>query len=299
MAEDETGMVSLKDVSIDSGGVAIHDLEQARTFCQMVHKSGIAPQSLDSPSKIFVAIQTGAEAGLSPMMSVQSIYVVKGSAGWKGSAALALIRKHANCLRCEVGVELGAVDRDRYGWCRTTRAVGAIDAAGPGSIEEESKFSWAEAVKAGLTTGHSRHMYAAWGDDMLLWRAVSRHAKRYWSDALLGLDVIEVVRTHTTPAVSELASPAEESEAPAGPDPLLVAQTGSTGSRGKQFSPDETTQTPAEAIDAALDDTGPSPEEAGEIVQQLRGSLQPSGVDEDRPKPRKRRKPTAGQGDLL
>lgn len=224
--ERKAEIVKLQDVSMEAGGVAIKNLAQAEKFCNMVHKSGIAPTSMDSPAKIFVAIQTGAEAGLGPMASLRSIYLVKGVPGWMGSAALALIRKHPNCVSCDVGThntrindKQAGVDIDEVvGFCKTIRAVRDPD----NYLEEISYFSYSDAVKAGLTKGKNAHMYSQWADDMLTWRAVSRHAKRYWSDALLGLDVVEVVRTYQDrpKSGSPVALPAPE-DLPDGPDPLL------------------------------------------------------------------------------
>ena len=87
---------------------------------------------------------------------------------------------------------------------------------------DRTEFTKRDAQRAGLLSdSRTRDKYAKWLDDMLFWRAVSRHAKRYWSDALLGLEVAEVARTFTkdTPApTTELAG-----TPPAGPDPLLEA----------------------------------------------------------------------------
>ena len=91
--QERNEMVALKDVAVGRTGVQLTTLAEAYRFCETVHTSGIAPTSLNSAAKIFIAIQVGAEAGLSPMMSVGSIYVINGNAAWTGKAALGLIRK--------------------------------------------------------------------------------------------------------------------------------------------------------------------------------------------------------------
>ncbi len=210
--QERNEMVALKDVAVGRGGVKLTNLADAYRFCETVHASGIAPKSLDSPAKIFIAVQTGAEAGLGPMASVQSIYVVGGNAGWTGKAALGLIRAHKNCESLEVGTE-GEGDQAR-GWVRSLRR--------PETLPKFDTFTHAEAVTAGLTTGRNRDTYAKWPLDMLLWRAVSRHAKRYWSDALMGLEVVEVIRTYDAPPPKSGARIELPAAAESEPDPLMA-----------------------------------------------------------------------------
>lgn len=207
---------ALSRVSMDRGGVSLNNLADAHRFCKLVASSGLAPETLSTPEQVFVALQTGAEAGLGPMASLRSVIVIKGNPSWKGEAVLALIRKSRVCKTLTIGND-GEGD-ERRGWIRFERTD--ID---DGVIEVS--FSWVEAKRAGLTTGKNAHTWRAYPDDMLVWRAVSRAGKRYFSDVLHGLDVAEVVRDYTTGPVKAVGIPTESTTgtAPEGLDPLLAA----------------------------------------------------------------------------
>jgi hypothetical protein len=58
-----------------------------------VIQSGLAPETLNTAPKVIVATQYGLEIGLSPMVALNSICVVKGKPTLWGDAALALVKR--------------------------------------------------------------------------------------------------------------------------------------------------------------------------------------------------------------
>jgi len=64
-----------------------------RLSTAIAHARGMAPSGLDTPEKILIVLQAGAELGLTPMRSLASIYVVNGKTNIYGDTPLALVRQ--------------------------------------------------------------------------------------------------------------------------------------------------------------------------------------------------------------
>jgi len=154
---------------------------------------------------VAVAIQTGMEAGLSPAASVRALVVLEKTKQpmWYGQAALGLIR---NSKVCELFTIIDAVgDGD-------TRAVTVRCKRFDMPIPVEVSFSIGEARRAGLL---SKDNWKNYPDDLLVWRTVSRTAKRYFSDVLMGLEIAEVGQDFAPVDIRPTTPPPE-------PDPLLT-----------------------------------------------------------------------------
>lgn len=186
-------------------GVELTTFEDAFRFATAIHKSGLAPAGLTSPEAILIALQAGLELGFSPMRALSAVVVVNGRPSLMGEAALAKIRQSGVC---EYGPEVGTVgDGDkREGVCTFRRATGDVIVV---------KFTIADAKRAGLWGKGGP--WTQYPDDMLMWRAVARACKRYFSDVLLGLVLTEEMQDYP---VTTAANVAHELRAPER-DPLL------------------------------------------------------------------------------
>lgn len=80
-------------LSYGEGGVQISSLDELFRFSQAILQSKMAPKSFDTPQKILVAVQYGAELGLSPMQSLQSLSVIGGKPALMQEPAMALVQK--------------------------------------------------------------------------------------------------------------------------------------------------------------------------------------------------------------
>lgn len=79
-------------------GLALQTFEDAFRFSKLVSGSEFAPKDFrGKPESCLLAIQHGAEVGLSPMQSLQSIAVINGRPCVWGDAALALVQSAAVC----------------------------------------------------------------------------------------------------------------------------------------------------------------------------------------------------------
>lgn len=186
-------------------GIELRSMDDLGRWCVTVAKSGLAPRGMETPEKIAVAVQTGMEAGLSPMASLRSVIVINGNPSWRGDAALALIRSSGVCSRGPNVAVRGEGDARE----------GVMSFARTGEQPVEVTFSVADAKRAKLwgKTGP----WTDYPDDMLTWRAVGRGSKQYFGDVLRGMAIAEEVRDYA----DQRATVAAAVVAPQEPDPLL------------------------------------------------------------------------------
>lgn len=71
-------------------GLVLSSMEEMWRFATCLAKSGLAPKGVDKPEAILIALQMGAELGLSPMASVQNVAVINGRPSLWGDALLAV-----------------------------------------------------------------------------------------------------------------------------------------------------------------------------------------------------------------
>lgn len=102
--ENKTAVLARVETSVC--GLVLNTLEDMKTVAQLILQSKLAPPSFDSAEKIFVGLQTGAEIGLKPMQSLNSIVVINGKPTLWGDAALALVKKSGLSEYCNEYFEL-------------------------------------------------------------------------------------------------------------------------------------------------------------------------------------------------
>lgn len=79
-------------------GLALQTIDEAMTFGKLLAGSSFVPKDFrDRPADCVLAVQHGAELGLGPMQSVQSIAVVNGRPSIYGDAAIALVKGSPVC----------------------------------------------------------------------------------------------------------------------------------------------------------------------------------------------------------
>lgn len=122
-------------------GLALATFDDAFRFSKIVASSEFAPKDFrGKPESCLLAIQHGAELGLSPMQSLQSIAVVNGRPSVYGDTALAVCRGSAVCEWVRERIE---GDGDNM--------VAICEAKRRGDSEPVvSRFSMADAKRAGL-----------------------------------------------------------------------------------------------------------------------------------------------------
>ena len=128
-------------ISFGNQGVQLASLEEAFRFANAICASGFAPKGMEKPEAVLVAIQLGAELGLTPMAALQNTAVINGRPAIYGDAALALVRS-SGLLESYKEEEIGEVGSDAYGY--------RVTAARKGDQAAIESFTVADAKRAKL-----------------------------------------------------------------------------------------------------------------------------------------------------
>ena len=174
--------------------------EMASVLC----KSGLIPSGLNSPEKVFVALQWGHELGLSPMVAVNNVAVINGKPTLSADIMSAVVKRSP-----EYGGIKWIEMSDTKAECEITRIL-------PNGEKEvqRSCFTMDDAVKAGLA---GRDVWKKYPRRMLKHRCLSYGLKDVFPDLLAGLydpEEIESVQSErTAPTTERNVTPVEEQKA--------------------------------------------------------------------------------------
>jgi len=173
---------NLPAVEKRSFGITPHGIEEAIRLAKIMAASGLMPKSIETPEAVFVAMQMGAEIGLSPMASVQNIAVINGRPGIYGDAALAIIRSSG---LLEEFKEWSEGERKKPDWtyfCRVKRK---------GCEAVTGSYSWAEALEAGFDQVKPESPWKRWTNRMMQFKARNFAMRDQFADFLKGIRTIE------------------------------------------------------------------------------------------------------------
>ena len=180
--------------------------EMASVLC----KSGLIPSGLNSPEKVFVALQWGHELGLSPMVAVNNVAVINGKPTLSADIMSAVVKRSP-----EYGGIKWIEMSDTKAECEITRIL-------PNGEKEvqRSCFTMDDAVKAGLA---GRDVWKKYPKRMLKHRCLSYGLKDMFPDMLAGLydpEEMESVQSEkTAPTTERNVTPVEEKVATPEPNP--------------------------------------------------------------------------------
>lgn len=147
-------------------------------FSRAVVASGLAPAAFKTSEQVFVAIQYGAEIGLSPMQSLNSIAVINQRPSLWGDALVALVRKSGKCDFIQETFR-GEFDKDDFT---------AVCRVGREGQEVERSFSVADAKAANLW---SKSIWKNYPKRMLAVRARAWALRDAFADVLCGFQCAE------------------------------------------------------------------------------------------------------------
>lgn len=180
----------LASVQRTDSGLVLTTFDEAYQVSNAIVKSGMAPKGYDTAEQVFAAIQFGAELGLKPMQSLNSIAVVNGRPTVWGDGLMAIL--HGSGLLEDMQERLdGTADR-QVAICRMKRR----------GIETwfESRFSVEDAkraklwMKTGRTGGETP--WVTYPQRMLMWRARAYCARDGFADVLRGIQFREEVQDY-------------------------------------------------------------------------------------------------------
>lgn len=197
--------------------VAIASMDDALRYAKVIAASGMLPKSFyesangDPTAMAFVAIQLGAEVGLSPMASVQNIAIINNKPGLYGPAMLAVVEGSGVMEVFEEWLEGEGEGLTAY--CKVKRR---------GRPERVVSFSWQDATVAKLVG--KRGPWTEYPKRMMQARARTFALRDTFPDVLLGLaysvDELQDIDADPVrrPAVVHAPDP-EPMKAPAEPIP--------------------------------------------------------------------------------
>lgn len=208
---------------IPQRGLVPSDVGGMHQMAQIVHASHLAPKSLNSVEKVFVAMTWGLEVGLTPMASLSNIAVINGKPCIYGDAMKALILASGKCADF---VEEPMLDKggDVVGYrCWSKRTNG---------MEAESVFTLQDAERANLLKKSGP--WQEYRSRMLMFRARGFLCRDLYPDVLGGLISAEEARDYPVdvsqrPARAPVqmpqgrkpdAKPTPKNEAPPAPEGL-------------------------------------------------------------------------------
>ena len=147
-------------------------------MAELLAKSGLVPNALNTREKVFVALQWGHELGLSPMASVNNVVPINGKPTLSADIMYAMARNNP---------EYGGID-----WKQRSaqKAEVVITRISPQGTAEEfaGYFDMEMAKQAGLA---GKDVYLKYPDRMMRARALSRACKEAFPDVFAGIYSIE------------------------------------------------------------------------------------------------------------
>ncbi len=181
-------------------------------------RTDVFPAYRKQPEKMYAIGKVGQRYGWDLAQSLQQVYIVEGKTTLGAETMLRLIREHGHFV--------GNAECTRE-YVRITGRRGDMDADDP-MATMTVEYHWEEAVEAGLST---KANWKKFRSDMMWARAVSRLARRLFSDVTQGAYVKEEVEASLTVVDT------------AGPEKMLDVQTGELVEINPAVTPEKTDPT--------------------------------------------------------
>ena len=201
MNEDVKGVAvvaeTTKDIALNSVWENKDSFNQLLRAAQMLSQTSIIPQSYQNkPQDCFVAIEMANRMGVSPMVVMQNMYVVKGKPSWAGQACTMLINscgKFKDVKHIYTG-EKGKPNRGCY-----VTATRISDGSQVDGVEVTMQMAQSE----GWT---SNSKWRNMPELMLAYRASAFFARVYCPEAMMGVQTAEEVYDADSTPINAAAS---------------------------------------------------------------------------------------------
>lgn len=182
-------------------------IEEVFRVSKGVVQSGLAPDALvkgkdeaAAAMAVAVAIMSGAELGLKPMVALRSFTVINGKPALYGDGLINVVRQSGKVTYLRTGCDTR--NEKLVGWCEAKRSDTGED--------KRVEFSQDDAVKAGLWQASGSSPWAKYPQRMLAWRAAGWCLRELFGDVLGGIrdefeaqEMVEPERTAIAPPPPE------------------------------------------------------------------------------------------------
>ncbi len=167
-------------------------LQEAMQYAKIISESSLCPNAFrGKPGDVLIAVQIGAELGVSPLQALANVAVINGRASLWGDLVVALVQRSG---LCEYLIE----EWDEPSQTSTVRIKRK------GKPEKVETFSMADARRARLD---KKDLYQQYPQRMCGWRAKTYAIRSEFADVLKGLAVAEEVMDFGPQATVEHEAP--------------------------------------------------------------------------------------------
>ena len=167
-------------VSVLAGKDVIRSLQEAYQMAQVLCTSEIIPNAYrNKPADCMIAIDMASRMGISPLMVMQSLFVVKGKPSWSGQACMSFIQAHPDFTDVRP-IYVENKDRNDKGCYISAKRMS------DGSAVKGVLVTLAMAAAEGWTQNKK---WTTMPDLMLAYRAASFFARVYCPAVLMGVSV--------------------------------------------------------------------------------------------------------------
>ena len=177
MSEDKRP-TDLATIKTGGRGVQLASVADMRETAQIILQSGFCPDGYKTAAAVFVGLQSGAEIGLKPMQSLNSIAVISGKPRLWGDAALGLVKQSGRLKEFEEKVT-GEGDN----------MVAYVRSVGTDGCAVETTFTVADAKTAGLWS--KKGPWVTHPKRMLKYKARAFNLRDNFPDVLMGMHLAE------------------------------------------------------------------------------------------------------------
>lgn len=257
-------------IRVNGHGLDLRSLEDMYRFAKAAVAAQLVPRGLNTPEKVLIALQTGAELGMPPMVALRSVAPINGAPTIYGDAALALVRKSGELTAIEEYIE-GEIGSDLH---NTPDDVAAVCSVTRGDEKPTVRtFSVGDAKLAGLW--FKQGPWTTHPKRMLQYKARAFALRDTFPDVLLGMHFAEemigepplhVESTDVSESKTQALLEGKEPEH----DPLEdipIQPRQNTDAAAEQQEPEEPGDSPAadEQSEVSSDEQGNDPAPKGSI----------------------------------
>lgn len=194
-------------------GLQLRSLDDFWRYAKFVAASGFAPKGMEKPESVVVAMQMGAELGITPMAALQNIAVINGRPSVFGDTALALVRNSGELESFEE-TYVGRIGTDEFG----ARCV--VKRKGCKAATEEFTIADAKLAKLWGKPGP----WSEYPKRMLRFRARSYALRDHFGDILKGFRTVEEAHD-INPQGFEHAKPVTDADPEGAEDAASMPET--------------------------------------------------------------------------
>lgn len=177
-------------------------IEECFRLSEAIHSAGMSPYGLDTPQKVMIAMMSGLELGMPPMMAVQSIAVINNRPCMWGDALIGVVRNSGVCTFIKEWIE-GTGD-DRVAFCETQRKGELDPVVRQFSVDDAKRANLWQTEARVTKTGKGGGTYEKDNDSpwyrypqrMLQMRARAWCLRDVYPDVLKGMQVREEVEDY-------------------------------------------------------------------------------------------------------